>query len=203
MYSKIPKVIIIETLDFILVSLPGLPNEVYATAGPLPASDPSSLAGIFGSTGLPYYGQSAGFQQPEFASFYDAPKFTDEELKLFAANFESTGLQPSQIFGIADPAVKITESAGPTENSIPSSSTPSSENVEKVEINENSAGSAKTENVENNQSGEKTEESGEKKEAGGSGSLESRIVPEAPKKSNTVQIVQDDVFNGQFPLLWV
>jgi hypothetical protein len=121
--------------------------------------------------------------------YYDAPKLSDEELKLFAANFGSDALtfqSPTQVVGGENAAVKNTESASAkpavsTESSVPVSSTPLAENVEKVES---------VEKVENS----------EKKESTG-GESASRDVPEAPKKSNTVEILQDDPFNGQLPLL--
>lgn len=169
------------------MNLPGLPNELYGALPP--ASDPASL-GLFASSGFPYFGQSAEFQQSPYLPYYDAPKFSDEELKSFAANFGSDGFafpSAAQVVGDANVAVKDAESAnaGPvpvsTETSVPVSSTPLAEKVVKIESVQKA-------------------ESGEKKEPTG-GESESRNVPEEPKKTNAVQIIQDDPFNGQLPLL--
>lgn len=160
------------------MNLPGLPKKLqYAPAGSLPASDLSSVAGLYDSTGFPYFGQSAAvYQQPSYVpSFYESPKFTDDELRLFAANFANSGLDVSQIFGTgAAAAAKTAAGKAPADGG------------ERVEINESAAAGA-----------EKSAGPDEKKAV----QDQSAEAKNAPKKSNAVQIVQDDVFNGQLPLL--
>ncbi|KAE9541659.1 hypothetical protein AGLY_003650 [Aphis glycines] len=159
------------------VSLPGLPVELQnSNFGSLSLSDASSL-GLFGSSGFQNFGQSVGDQQPSYYPYFDAPKFSEEELKAFAANFGTNVPQSSQVVGSTDAAVKITEGTF---------SNPSAEIATKLE------------------SGDKVESSDkavseEKKPAVES---QSRNVPEAQPKFNSVQIIQDDPFNGQLPLLY-
>jgi len=172
----------VKPTESVAANLPGLPSEPFTTAGPLPASDPSSLTGLFGSSEYPYFGEAAGSQQP-YIPYYNSPKFTDDELKLFTANFAGSGLDVSQIFGGANAAFKIAEPKAPSEDSATIASTPSAENVEKVETSKNVASG----------------ESGEKKLGDESKTVSA---PVAPKKSNTIQIIPDDVFNGQLPLLF-
>lgn len=131
----------------------------------VPSADPFG-----GAAGLPYFGQPAPgfFQQQQPAYFGQPAKFTDDELRLFAANFEGTGLDVSQIFSTAEPSVAA--AAAKTAVDPPKSDTG------KVE---GAAGKADA--------------------AVGVGESETREVQEAPKKSNTVQIIRDDVYNGQLP----
>lgn len=167
---------IINTFIGLIVSLPGLPVELQnSNFGSLSLSDASSL-GLFGSSGFQNFGQSVGDQQPSYYPYFDAPKFSEEELKAFAANFGTNVPQSSQVVGSTEATVKITE--GTFNN-------PSAEIATKLE------------------SGDKVESSDkavseEKKPAVES---QSRNVPEAQPKFNSVQIIQDDPFNGQLPLL--
>lgn len=134
-----------------------------------PSADPFG-----GATGLPYFGQpTAGFfqqqQQQEPAYFGQPAKFTDDELRLFAANFEGTGLDVSQIFSTAGPSVAAAKTAvGPPKGG-----------ADKVATDEGAAGKAEA--------------------AVGGGESKTQEVQKAPKNSNTVQIVHDDVYNGQLP----
>lgn len=152
--------------------MPGLPKD-FATAGPLPVSDLTPLrqaAGVvYGSADFPagYFGQSAAaYPQP---SYFESPRFTDEELSLFAANFGNAGLDVSQIFGAAGIATPAPKSAAGA--------------ADKVETDEKPA--------------EKSADQ-QKGSAESSGKVPGGLTP---KKSGAVQIVQDDVFNGQLPLL--
>lgn len=133
----------------------------------VPSADPFS-----GAAGLPYFGQpTVGFfqqQQPQPAYFGQPAKFTDDELRLFAANFEGTGLDVSQIFSTAEPSVAAAAKTA---------SDPPKGGVDKVATDEGTAGKAEA--------------------AVGGGESETREVQESPKKSHTVQIVRDDVYNGQ------
>lgn len=173
----------------------GLPNEVFASIG---AVSDSSTASLFTSSELPYFGQSVNLKQGSYYPSFDTLKFTEEELKAFTTGFGASLPQsnqitgnnvplPVQVVGSTDTAIKIndvsvsslsTESTSvSTKNSESASSTPSVDNVEK------------SENVVKAEKGEKTETT----------VLEFRSEPEAPKKSNTVQIIGND-FSRQFPL---
>jgi len=158
------------------VSLPGLPAELQnSNFGPI--SDTSSL-GLFGASGFPSnFGQSVGVQQPSYYPYFDAPKFSEEELKAFAASFGTNVPQSGQIFGSADPAVKITESTF---------SNPSTKIATKLG------------------SGDKvvSEEKAVSEEKKTTVESQSSNIPESQPKLNTVQVIQDDPFNGQLPLLY-
>uniref|UniRef100_A0A2S2PUV0 Uncharacterized protein n=1 Tax=Schizaphis graminum TaxID=13262 RepID=A0A2S2PUV0_SCHGA len=157
------------------VSLPGLPVELQnANFGSI--SDTSSL-GLFGASGFPpNFGQSVGVQQPSYYPYFDAPKFSEEELKAFAASFGTNVPQSGQVIVSADPTVKITES---TFNN------PSTEIATKLETGDKVVSEDKAVSEEK----KTTVES------------QSRNIPESQPKLNTVQIIQDDPFNGQLPLL--
>ncbi|XP_026811434.1 phosphatase and actin regulator 4-like [Rhopalosiphum maidis] len=158
------------------VSLPGLPVELQnSNFGSI--SDTSSL-GLFGASGFPpNFGQSVSVQQPSYYPYFDAPKFSEEELKAFAASFGTNVPQSGQVIGSADPTVKITESTF---------SNPSAEIATKLETGDKVVSEDKA-------------VSGEKKTTVES---QSRNIPESQPKLNTVQIIQDDPFNGQLPLLY-
>lgn len=165
--------------------MPGLPNELFSPIGDVPVS----VQPYLGASGYPYnFGQTADSPQPSFYTDYEVPKFTEEDLKRFEDSFRSGVLpQPTfQVFGDA-PAVKIpgnaaaaaagatspTAQGGDASSAVAGSSTPSSVGARAQD--------------------------GEKNEAV---QPESPAAAEAPKKnSNTVQIIQEDPFNGQFPLL--
>ncbi|XP_025194663.1 mucin-5AC-like [Melanaphis sacchari] len=156
-------------------SLPSLPTKLQnSNFGSI--SDTSSL-GLFDSSGFPNFGQSFGVQQPSYYPYFDTPKFSEEELKAFAANFGTNVPQFGQVAGSADPVVKITEG---TLNS------PSAEIATKLESEDKVKSDDKT-------------VSEEKKTVVES---QSRNIPEAQPKFSSVQIIRDDPFNGQFPLLY-
>lgn len=119
----------------------------------------------------PYFGN--------FGPYFDSPKFSEEELKAaFAASFGNNA--PSGQF---------------LENQVPQKSLTSSSGSAPQIANGVSIGDVSTENnvlaaAVSTTPVTKIVESGEKKEA-------VQLVP----KSNTVQIIQDDPFNGQLPLL--
>lgn len=158
------------------VSLPGLPVELQnSNFGSI--SDTSSL-GLFGASGFPpNFGQSVGVQQPSYYPYFDAPKFSDEELKAFAASFGTNVPQSGQVVGSADPTVKITESTF---------SNPSAEIATKLETGDKVVSDVKAVSEEKKTTVE---------------SQSSKITVSQPKL-NTVQIIQDDPFNGQLPLLY-
>lgn len=157
------------------MSLPGLPVELQnSNFGSI--SDTSSL-GLFGASGFPpNFGQSVGVQQPSYYPYFDAPKFSDEELKAFAASFGTNVPQSGQVVGSADPTVKITESTF---------SNPSAEIATKLETGDKVVSDVKAVSEEKKTTVE---------------SQSSKITVSQPKL-NTVQIIQDDPFNGQLPLL--
>lgn len=168
------------------VNLPGLPVELQNTQfGPVPISDTSSL-GQFGSSGFPYFGQSAGAQQPSYYPYFDAPGFSEEELKAFAANFAtSVPSQSGQVLGTsATPAANIPQGI--------SISNPSAEIATLIESGNNA------------KSQDKATASDEKQITSGSPSPATPLsdAPKTQSKFNSVQIVQNDPFNGQLPLLY-
>jgi len=169
------------------VNLLGLPFELQNTQfGPVPITDTSSL-GQFGSSAFPYLGQSAGAQQPSYYPYFDAPGFSEEELKAFAANFAANApaAQSGQVVGSgADPAAQFAQGT--------SFSNPSAEIATLIE----SANSAKSQ--EKATSDEKQNTTPESSPL--PSSLPNGLKTSQPK-FNSVQIIQNDPFNGQLPLL--
>jgi len=172
------------------VNVPGLPFELQNSQfGSVPITDTSSL-GQFASSGFQYFGPAAGAQQPSYYPYFDAPALTEEEQKAFAANFAANfganaPAQSGQVTGSsADPSVQFTLQGAPLSN-------PSAEIAALLE-SENSAKS------------QDKATSDEKQNTTPSSPLPSSL-PEDPKTSqpklNSVKIIQNDPFNGQFPLL--
>lgn len=172
------------------VNVPGLPFELQNTQfGPVPTTDTSSL-GQFSSSGFPYFGPAAGAQQPSYYPYFDAPALTEEEQKAFAANFAANfgvnaPAQSGQVVGSGnDPSAQFALQGAPLSN-------PSVEIATLLE-GENSAKS------------QDKAASDEKQNTTPSSPLPSSL-PEGPKTSqlklNSVQIIQNDPFNGQLPLL--
>lgn len=149
------------------MNVPGLPNELFSPIGDVPLS----VQPYLGASGYPYnFGQTADSPQPSFYPDYEAPKFTEEDLKRFEDSFRNGFLQQPTAHPLGDEAV--------TPVNIPGDA---------------AAGSSAA------VSGDQKTQDGEKKEEV---QPESPVAAEAPKKnSNTVQIIQEDPFNGQFPLL--
>lgn len=165
------------------MNVPGLPNELYTPIGDVPLS----VQPYLGASGYPYnFGQIADSAQPPFFANYEAPKFTEEDLKRFEDSFRNGVLQqPFQVFGSDGTVAVNTPGDAATVPIAPKSSGNSNDASAAV------VGSTPSSAV----SGDDKVQAGEKKEV---------VQPEAPRKnSNTVQIIQDDPFNGQFPLLWV
>lgn len=127
-------------------------------------------------------GPAAAVNNPYFSnygSYFEAPKFSEEELKAaFAASF-GNNVPSGQISLNQVPQKSLVISAG----SAPTSANGVSIGEVSTENNVLAAAVSSTPAVKN-------VESGEKKEAG-----------QSAFKSNTVQIIQEDPFNGQLPLL--
>jgi len=179
--------IIITCLSLLhTANLPGLPVELQNTQfGSAPILDASSL-GQFGSSGFPYFGQSAGAQQPSYYPYFDAPGLSEEELKAFAAKLASDIPLSGQVLAgtAASPEVNIPQGT--------SISNPSAEIAALIE----SGNKAKSQ--------DKAVVTDEKPIAADSPSPSPSPLPNTPKtqaKFNSVQIIQNDPFNGQLPLL--
>lgn len=168
--------------------VPGLPNELIVPGAvneaALALSDPSSV-GLF--SGIPYFGQSADFQQapPSYVSYYNnEPKFTEEELKaaLAGSGFGTGFLQSPEFLGGGGATVRVSEGvkgAGVivSKSTVPVDVAPSAKGVGKAD-------------------------GSERKETVGSAVQSNVAAATTPKKnSNTVQVLSEDPFNGQLPLL--
>lgn len=165
------------------MNLPVLPIELQNTQfGSVPISDTSSL-GQFGFSGFPYFGQSAGAQQPSYYPIFDAPGLSEEELKAFAAKLASEIPQSAQVLGdTANPEVNIPQQGASISN-------PSAEIATLIESGNKANSQDKAVSDEKQVTPDSPTPS------------PSPSTPKVQSKFNSVQIIQNDPFNGQLPLL--
>jgi len=134
-------------------------------------------------SGFPYFGQSTGAQQPSYYPFFDAPGLSEEELKAFAAKLASDIPQSAQVLGgTANPEVNI-----PLQGT--SISNPSAEIATLIESGNKAKSQDKTVSDEKQVTPDSPTPS------------PSPSTPKVQSKFNSVQIIQNDPFNGQLPLL--